>query len=71
MTKNGLPFESQSPRQVLWKEVQQHIKEHKKYVAEKLAEKYKIIICRMPPYHCELKSIEKINLHSKKAQYTK
>ena len=60
LIENNIPFESQSPRQILWKEVQKHIKEHKKYVAEKLAAKYKIIICRTPPYHCELNPIEKV-----------
>ena len=60
MTANNIPFESQSQKNVLWKEVQKHIKENHKYVAEKLAEKYKIIICRTPPYHCELNPIEKV-----------
>ena len=61
LNANDIPFlESQSQKPALWKIVQAHIKEHKKYVAEKLAEKYKIIILRTPPYHCELNPIERI-----------
>ena len=65
LEENDVPFDPKSEKQVLWKAVQAHIKEHKKYVAEKLAEKYKIIICRFPPYHCEFNPIERVWAYGK------
>ena len=65
LEQNNLPFDPKSERKILWKKVQEHIKEHKKYIAEKLAEKYKIIICRFPPYHCQFNPIEKVWAYGK------
>nr|XP_023024938.1 uncharacterized protein LOC111513011 [Leptinotarsa decemlineata] len=53
-------FETNSVKKELLAIVKQHKSRFMKYAVEDVAEKYKVTVLRLPPYHCELNPIELI-----------
>ncbi|XP_074035702.1 uncharacterized protein [Leptinotarsa decemlineata] len=60
LSNKGIQFETNSVKKELLAIVKQHKSRFMKYAVEDVAEKYKVTVLRLPPYHCELNPIELI-----------